>query len=127
MATFKEIELNKVNNRLDDAVKELMEWEKEQEKKLYDLEDGLMEGKWSGEEKTRREEQRNRLVEEKKKLEKDKDDWKNQVINLQNKLTDFGKEKGNEQIVQKKIYKKLFSIHSHFVYLFICLIYCLQL
>ena len=83
MATIEEIknELNKAEARLDEAVKELKEWEKGKYKgeKLNELEEELMVGNFNEAERKKREERRDRLLEEKKRLERNVDDWKNQV------------------------------------------------
>jgi uncharacterized protein YlxW (UPF0749 family) len=61
------------------------------------LEEALI-GDLGEDERKRREEWRDRLLKEKEELKKNVDDWKNQTINLQNKLADFGKGEGNKQI-----------------------------
>ena len=67
------------------------EWKRKWKKRLDDLKRGRTEEEYEGE--------KDDLEGEEKELKKDKEKWENQVINLQNKLTDFGEGKGNEQIV----------------------------
>ena len=95
--------IDEIKNQLNIALNE----NKEAKDKLKEFEDGENGGKWLDElrSKMRRNEldeedkqEKVRLEEEEKRLKKDVDDWKNQTINLQKKLADFGKEEGNEQI-----------------------------
>ena len=100
--------VEKIENQLNIA---LAEYGKA-DKKLNDWEEGEDDGKLLKKlrvklfnEEYRNEEQKKgweemvgKLEEEKKLLEKEKGDWKNQMINLQNKLAEFGKGEGNEQI-----------------------------
>jgi hypothetical protein len=68
-------------------------------KRLIELGEKLYNEEWKNEvQKKGWEEMVGKLEEEKKLLEKEKGDWKNQMINLQNKLAEFGKGEGNEQI-----------------------------
>src|SRR6185369_15996178 len=94
--------IEKIENQLNIALNE----HKEAKDKLKEFEEGE-DGQWLKElkRKMRRNEldeedkqEKVRLEEEEKRLKKDVDDWKNQTINLQKKLADFGKEEGNEQI-----------------------------
>ncbi len=97
MATIEEIkqELNDAKEEYRKAVEQLEKFE-----------EGEDDGKWLNElrGKARRKaldeedkEEKKKLEEEKKSLEESKKRWEGQVINLQNKLTEF-EEKGNEQI-----------------------------
>src|SRR3990170_3705924 len=101
MTTYKKIEqeLEKTRKEHEEAKKKLEEFEKDVKgKKLNELEEGLFEGKWIGEENTRMESWRNKLEKEKERLEAKEDDWGKQVIFLQTELAKFNEEKGNEQI-----------------------------
>src|SRR5690348_2579237 len=101
MTTIEEIkqQLNKAEVEYGEAKKKLDEFKEEGNvKMLKDLKDGLMEGKWSRDEKTKRETRRDKLEKEKERLEKNVDNWKDQVKKLQDALVDLGKGGGNEQI-----------------------------
>ena len=103
MATIEEIrqELNKAEVRLDEATKKLEKWEdgKYQGVKLNELEDELMKENLSEKQEKTVKGRRDRLLEEKKSLVKDKDDWKGQVEEWGKALRGFGGGEGNEQIV----------------------------
>ncbi|CAG8636381.1 5837_t:CDS:2 [Funneliformis mosseae] len=74
------------------AKKKLEVWEEKWEKKLEDLEEKLDDGKARNEKQEKRwEDKIAELKKEKERLEMNVDDWKNQTINLQNKLVDLGK------------------------------------
>jgi len=95
--------IDEIKKDKDIALKE----HEEAKDKLKEFEDGE-DGQWLEElkEKERKndisEREEKRLVKlekEEERLKKNVDDWKNQTINLQNKLANFGKgEEGNEQI-----------------------------
>jgi hypothetical protein len=108
MATKEEIkqelikqELNDAKARLDEATKDLKEWEKGEDdgKWLKKLRRKLDDKEWGEDEeqKKRWEVSVKKLEEKEARLVKDKDDWKKQVENLQNALVNY-KEKGNGQI-----------------------------
>jgi hypothetical protein len=84
MATKEEIkqELTKADVRLDEATKNLENFMKEENLEKF-------EKRWGTE----------AMKEEKKRLVKDKDDWKKQVVEWGKRLREFGGGEGNEQIV----------------------------
>src|SRR6266498_957068 len=103
MATIEEIrqELNDAKEEYKKAVEELKKFEGEnKQKRLVGLEEKLDNGEYRNkEQKERWEGWIDELKEEKKRLVKDKDDWKEQVVKLQDALMAFGGEgKGNKQI-----------------------------
>ena len=118
MATIDKIEqeLTKADARLDEATKNLKDWEEKENKGkwLNELGMKLFNEEWKdGGEKKKWEDKVKELEEEKKSLVKDKDDWKGQVEEWGKALRGFGGGEGNEKKKKKIIF------HSfHFVYLF---------
>src|SRR2546429_3849054 len=102
MATFERInqELNKAEVRLNEATKDLKEWEKGKYggEKLNELEEELIVGNFNEAERGKREGWRNRLLGDKERLEAEKKRWGDQVEYLQKALVEFGGGEGNEQI-----------------------------
>ena len=102
MATIERIdqELNKARGDYEKAVKKLEEWEQRKYggEKLNELEEELIVGNFNEAERGKREGWRNRLLGDKERLVKNVDDWKKQVVFLQQELTKFSGGEGNEQI-----------------------------
>ncbi|CAJ0763373.1 3125_t:CDS:1, partial [Entrophospora sp. SA101] len=69
-------ELNNAKRFYVGVEEKLRKWGGEWEERLDELEVGLMEWKWSGEEKKMQEERRSELRKDKEKLEKAMNDWK---------------------------------------------------
>ena len=82
--------------KIEEQLKDAMAEYKNVEEELKSCRERLDELWKGGEEKH---EEREYLINEKKLLEENKFRWEVQFINLQNKLTEFGEWKGNEQIV----------------------------
>ncbi len=93
MATIEKIdkELTKADARLDEATKNLKEWEEKENKgkRLNELLGGEKE-KWDGERKY--------LIEEKKLLEEKEDFWRGEVGEWGKKFREVDGGEGNEQI-----------------------------
>ncbi|CAG8485934.1 6176_t:CDS:2, partial [Funneliformis caledonium] len=77
-------------------------WYEEAKKNLADSEKGDYKGgeikRVAGEDGWR-----DRLIEEKKGLKKEKKDWRNQVVELQRALIEFGKEKGKRMAEEERV------------------------
>ena len=101
MATYEKIEEKSkmAEEEYKKAVEELKKWEEGKYKgeKLNELEDDLMKGDLTEKQEKNVKERRDRLLEEKKKLEEKEDFWRGRVEKLQDALVKFGGE-GNEQI-----------------------------
>src|SRR5947209_14991281 len=103
MATKEEIkqELTKADARLNEATKNLKEWEEKENKGkwLNELGMKLFNEEWKdGGEKKKWEDKVNELEEEKKGLEEKEGFWRGRVEKLQDALVAFGGGEGNEQI-----------------------------
>src|SRR6266508_2136643 len=98
MATIEEI--REKSKMAEEEYKKAMEELKKLEERLVRLEEKLDNGEYRNEEqKERWKGWIDELKEEKKRLVKDKNDWKEQVVKLQDALMAFGGEgKGNKQI-----------------------------
>jgi len=99
MTTIEEIrkDKEKAEARLDEAGAELKKFKEGEDDGtlLKKLRGGALRNELNEKE----EQERARLEEEEKRLKKNVDDRLKQVEYLQNKLAEFGKEEGNEQIV----------------------------
>ncbi|CAG8681307.1 2189_t:CDS:1, partial [Funneliformis caledonium] len=83
--------------RLDEATKNLKTFEEgENDRKWLNELRGKVRRKEQLDEDDKR--QLERLEKEEERLKKNVNDWKNQTINLQNKLAEFGKGESNKQI-----------------------------
>src|SRR6266542_2935685 len=102
MATIEEIRENKkmAEAEYGEAKKKLEVWEegKYQGKKLNELEDNLEEEKSNEAVRKSLESRRNRLLEDKKKLEEKEGYWRGQVEEWGKALREFGGGEGNKQI-----------------------------
>src|SRR4051812_25712010 len=102
--------IEKIEKQLKDTKEELKAWKE----RLYELEVGLLEGRWSEEEKKKSEDLRDKLEKEKNELVESKKSGRRFI------KRHYVVEKVMNNL-HKKIYKKLFSIHSiSFIYLFNC-------
>src|SRR6266542_4135440 len=113
MATIEEIkqELGEAKKEYEEIKKKLERFEE----RWKESEDKLNNEEWKNEDQKKGwEERKNVLKEEIKELKIDKNDWKKQVMKLQDVLMNFEKEKGNNKLCKRTYFPYLIS----FIYLF---------